>query len=742
MHEQPNINFILLVEDDEGIAELVQEALVDQALQVVCVSEGKAAFQWLEKYRPRLILLDYSLPDMSGLEFVEQLAAAAETPLPFIVTTGAGDERVAVAMMKRGARDYLIKDRYFLEVLPRVVERVLREITTEQKLAEAERALQERQKLYSQMFTNHSAVMLLIDPQTGSIVEANPAAAQFYGWPTDVLTQMSIQEINTASLEDVATLRRKAETREQNEFIFQHRLASGEIRDVEARSVPTQIGGRTLLYSILHDITDRKHAEEALRESEERYRMILKTAMDGFWLVDLQGRLLEVNESYRQMVGYTEQELLSMCIPDLETIEQPADTAAHMQYIMEKGEDRFETRHRRKDGSHFEVEIGVQYRPGESGLMFAFLRDITERKQAEERIFKERQNFLTMFAAAPVGLLLLDGETTITQANQSAADLVLRDPVELIGQRAGGGLGCVHSLENPRGCGFGRACPICPLRRGLESVLAGGPSIRGAEIETTLLIGGATQSRWLSVSAEPVEIAGEQHVIVSIDDITERKHTEDSVRLALHEKEALLRELYHRTKNNMQVISAMLNLESDRSHDKTLQQTLLDMDGRIRSMALVHQKLYQSQNLSSIDLQEYLSELANLMFESYQIEPGRVTLSLETESIPVLIDNAIPCGLIVNEILSNALKYAFPGERKGEIKIRLARLAEHRILIEISDNGVGVPLGEDLRQKNTLGVQMILGIAGHQLDAQVDLDTTKGISWRILFSDNNYHSRV
>jgi PAS domain S-box-containing protein len=136
----------------------------------------------------------------------------------------------------------------------------------------------------------------------------------------------------------------------------------------------------------VHDITERKRTEAAQRESEERNRAILQTAMDGFCQVDLQGRLLEVNEAYCRMSGYSEQELLTMHTSDLEAVETHADTAAHIQRVMARGEGRFESRHRRKDGSTFAVEVSVQYKPAEGGQMIAFLRDITERKQAEKRM--------------------------------------------------------------------------------------------------------------------------------------------------------------------------------------------------------------------------------------------------------------------------------------------------------------------------------------------------------------------
>ena len=154
--------------------------------------------------------------------------------------------------------------------------------------------------------------------------------------------------------------------------------------EISVAPVLDSTGRCTHLVGSVHDITERKRAEEALRESEERHRTILLTAMDGFWVADTQGRLLDVNESYCRMSGYSTEELLSMRISDLETNETAAGVAEHIQRIISQGEDRFESRHRRKDGSVFDVEVSVQYKPAENGRMVAFLRDLTEHKRAEE----------------------------------------------------------------------------------------------------------------------------------------------------------------------------------------------------------------------------------------------------------------------------------------------------------------------------------------------------------------------
>jgi PAS domain S-box-containing protein len=156
--------------------------------------------------------------------------------------------------------------------------------------------------------------------------------------------------------------------------------------------------------------SERKQVEVALRASEEWQRTILQTAMDGFWMADPQGRLLEVNETYCRMSGYSEQELLAMRIPDLEITESADDTAAHIRKLMAQGEERFESRHRRKDGSFFYVEVSVQYRPKDGGRFVAFLRDITERKRVENALKESEEKFRTIFDRASDGILIADAQ--------------------------------------------------------------------------------------------------------------------------------------------------------------------------------------------------------------------------------------------------------------------------------------------------------------------------------------------
>ena len=215
----------------------------------------------------------------------------------------------------------------------------------------------------------------------------NDAACQALGYSREELLQMTVYDIDPAFTERMwHESWRKLKAKKNIVLETVHQAKDGRIYPVEIRANYLEFGGREYNCAFARDITERKRAETALRESEERQRTILQTATDGFCRVDLQGRLLEVNDAYCRMSGYDEQELLAMSISALEVAETPADTAAHFRNIMARGEDRFETRHRRKDGSCFPVEVSAQYQPADGGYLVAFLRDITERQRAEEAL--------------------------------------------------------------------------------------------------------------------------------------------------------------------------------------------------------------------------------------------------------------------------------------------------------------------------------------------------------------------
>jgi two-component sensor histidine kinase len=231
-------------------------------------------------------------------------------------------------------------------------------------------------------------------------------------------------------------------------------------------------------------------------------------------------------------------------------------------------------------------------------------------------------------------------------------------------------------------------------------------------------------------------------ILISCTDITNRKQNEEKIQISLKEKDTLLRELYHRTKNNMQVICSMLSLQSTASANDELKSAFKQMENKIHSMALVHQKLYQSQNLSSISLKEYIEDLTHHIIRSYEVYSPGVKPQLDLEEVFVLLDIAIPIGLILSELLSNSMKYAFKGRTDGIIGVYLRRIGKDTIILKTHDNGNGPYTNFDIRENSKMGLKSVLALAELQLQGKLDFSSENGFSCTITFKDTMYNARV
>lgn len=249
--------------------------------------------------------------------------------------------------------------------------------------------------------------------------------------------------------------------------------------------------------------------------------------------------------------------------------------------------------------------------------------------------------------------------------------------------------------------------------------------------------------RWFLSRAQPVRNPDGKIIrwFGTNTDITERKTAESNLKEAyrrienqLTEKEVLLRELHHRTKNNMQIISSLLGLKAETVREEAFKEIIKDIKTRIRSIALVHEKLYKSGNLSRINLGEYIRELASLISEGYVNESTRVKFDLTIDDMGILIDKAIPVGLIITELVTNSFKHAFPGNNEGIITIEL-RKEKDKFLLTVKDNGIGFER-DSAANEGKLGLQLLENIAEGQLDASVDLDTSEGVKWTLNFPNS------
>jgi len=224
------------------------------------------------------------------------------------------------------------------------------------------------------------------------------------------------------------------------------------------------------------------------------------------------------------------------------------------------------------------------------------------------------------------------------------------------------------------------------------------------------------------------------------EEIGERTLVEEKLRTSLEEqeslleeKETLLQEIHHRVKNNLQVISSLLSLQAQQIQDEEVLEMFGHSQHRVQSMALIHEKLYQSDELARVDFADYVRNLADNLFESYQIDAHHIELELEVEAVLLGIDEAIPCGLIINELVLNALKYAFPDGRDGKIWVHMRGEEEGRYLMAIGDDGVGLPAGLNLADVDTLGLRLVQ-ILTQQLKGELLVERQKGTEFRISFT--------
>ena len=492
------------------------------------------------------------------------------------------------------------------------------------------------------------------------------------------------------------------------------------------------------LFAILKEVTEvraelgyaqqeielRKQVEAALRESEQRYNAFINTHSDMIFLKDEQFRYLIVNDKLSEFYGKPIREILNKTddeLVDRVHAERCRETdmaalASDVPVISEEiiGETIFET-----------TKFSTQLRNNQIGIG-GIIHDVTERRRTEAALRESEEKYRLLAERTEIILweydILQDRWTYVSPQSERILGYAPEEWTDFRFWRQ-----CLHPEDLKWAPGY------CS-----EHIERG----QSHELEYRFI---SKDGRvvWLRDRAN-VEL--ENGVTVKMRglmmDITQQKQLEENLRLSLQEKKHLIQELYHRVKNNMQVISSMLMLQAGHLNDPRLHAAVQDTTNRIQAMALVHEKLYQSYNLSSLNLDEYISDLAGMLLKTYHVKPNKVTLTLDTKPVPALIDIAVPCGLVLNELISNALKYAFPEDQTGEIRVRLRREADATVELLVSDNGVGLPPGFDVRSSNTIGLQMAIAIVEHQLQGQISFNGHQGLTCRMQFKDDIYQERV
>ena len=262
--------------------------------------------------------------------------------------------------------------------------------------------------------------------------------------------------------------------------------------------------------------------------------------------------------------------------------------------------------------------------------------------------------------------------------------------------------------------------------------------LKGNSYEVVSPINGSPAIDELHEEKEVLKFDNE-HLVVKLNkkildlqrEITERQQEEEQLKALLEEKKVLLREVYHRVKNNMQIIYSLLGLQVGKLGDQRLNEIINDCQNRIRSMALIHDKLCRSEDLTNINFALYIKDLAQSLFIAYETR-GKIALKLDLEDVLLSNDSAVPCGLILSELISNSLKHAFPGDMKGEVRINLCSDDSGKITLIVSNNGVDFPEDLDLQNTKTLGLQLVNTLI-QQLNATIKLDSSGGTTFKITF---------
>ena len=382
----------LIVDDSADDQRLHRRALKDFIeYELVAVASAAEGLAYIANAHPDLILLDFNLPDMDGLGFIEKLKESSVAPIPVIMLTGELSTAVAIKVMKAGAEDYLVKDTggEYLKLLPDVIVRAL---AAQAQRDEAVRLRRESEMLLqrNQALMQNSLEGIHIMDVEGNVIDVNEAFCEMLGYTREEALRLNVVDWDVHWTREELRERFMQMMGKSAQFETEQRRKDGSIIQVEITSCGIEIDGMGYMYATSRDITERKRNEAVLR----RYKLMIDTAIDGFWLTDIHGNLLDANEAYANMSGYTVDELVGMQVSQLDALDRPEDVAARATKIMAQGYDRFETRHRHKDGHLIDVEVSINFLP-EAQQCFVFCHDISERKRIEQALLEgeERWHF-------------------------------------------------------------------------------------------------------------------------------------------------------------------------------------------------------------------------------------------------------------------------------------------------------------------------------------------------------------
>jgi PAS domain S-box-containing protein len=603
-------------------------------------------------------------------------------------------------------------------------ERITELEQSESKLKQAGEELRAVEKRLQKVYEHSFDVIYTLDCDF-RVTSISNSVERYLGYRAEDLVGRSFIDLDVVapeSLENAAQDARRAltgDTVPTSEYVFIRKDGSRATGEVSGS--PLLEDGKIIgLISVARDITERKQTEKELSESEKHYRMLFNAIDEGFCIVEvifdedekpIDYRFLEINPSFEKQTGLigAQGKRMRELAPKhedywFEIYGEIALTGQPARFV-----NRAEQLKRWYDVYAFRVG-----QPEDRQVAILF-NDINERKRVEGVLHALSAYNRSLIEASLDPLVTIGADGKITDANAATEAATGYTRAELIGTEFS------NYFIDPE-----------QARAGYQEVFRVG-SVHDYPLELRHRAGHLTSVLYnASVYRDAKgQVAG---VFAAARNITERKRAEERIRASLREKEILLSEIHHRVKNNMQVISGLLDLQARASKNQEVIESCHESQSRIRSMAMIHEKLYDSKDFTRIDLAGYVRSLSQELFQSLKIHSGKIDLIVQADGdVYIGINKAIPCGLILNELISNVLKHAFPGQKPGKLLIIIHEAKGAEIEIVVRDNGLGLPADVDVHQPRTVGLHLVDGLVKNQLDGQIEVKRDKGTEFRIKF---------
>jgi PAS domain S-box-containing protein len=557
---------------------------------------------------------------------------------------------------------------------------------------------------------------ILTTDHLGKIVFVNDSLLKIFGYQKEEIIEKEIRELIPHRI-NIKEILKTAQSTTNNRFLGRTLESFGLRKDgtefpVEA-SVSTWIfDDHKYFTGIIRDITQRKIMEKKKNE----LAAIVESTDDAIIGRNLDGIITSWNQGAEDIYGYSEEETLgkdmAILIPPGYEDEFPKLMEEHI--IKGKRVRHYESQRKRKDGKIIDISLTISPTLNEDGEVIgssSIARDITAQKMNQKEL-KERQIYQkTIFRAIQTGIIVLDAETkTIVDVNDVAADLIGTSKDQIIGK-------VCHKFLCPA---EEDKCPIIDLNQKVDNSQRILLNIHGEGIPVIK-------------NVVKIKLNGKEHLLESFVDITERLKAEEQIKQSLKDKDMLIGEIHHRVKNNLIIITSLLSLQSDYVKDQESRSLFEESENRARSMALIHEKLYQSGEAKRIDFEEYIQSLGKELYQTYALN-NRLDMQMDLQKDLILdVDTAIPLGLIFNELFTNSLKHAFPEGGEGTIKVGFHKLNDKYQLI-VEDNGVGLSEDFKMEESDSFGLRLVDALT-QQIDAQVELDTNHGTRYTITFQE-------